>query len=432
MSERISILKSQRLANLDLGEEFVLPHYSGNSILSIPTSLCTLFNVPGLRHAGLDKNILSEVSGDIQKVILILMDGLAFQRLQRWIEDGTAPVWNSLIERGVLAPLTSVSPSTTSTAITSIWTGCSPREHGIVGYELWLKEYGIVSNMILQTPMSFHNNGSASGHSLNHAGFKTKEFLQIPTLGNYLKAHGVQVSGFQHHSILYSGFTQMLMNDVNLSGYGTVAELWLNLREWLENNNANRQYKKRFAWVYWAEVDHLSHRNGPDDERPAAEFAVFSQTLERFFLNKLSPSARRKTLLILTADHGQIHTSLSVFSEMRSHPLLNECLHINPTGENRMVYLHVKPGRIKTVREYVEQTWKGQFQVFNSSDLVESGLFGAGQSHPDLSSRMGDLTLIPHSNQYLWWASKENHLIGRHGGLHEEEMIVPFLAARLD
>jgi hypothetical protein len=31
----------------------------------------------------------------------------------------------------------------------------------------------------------------------------------------------------------------------------------------------------------------------------------------------------------------------------------------------------------------------------------------------------------------MWWANKENPLIGRHGGLSSEEMLVPLLAARL-
>lgn len=31
----------------------------------------------------------------------------------------------------------------------------------------------------------------------------------------------------------------------------------------------------------------------------------------------------------------------------------------------------------------------------------------------------------------MWWSEKENLLIGRHGGLSADEMLVPFLAVRL-
>jgi hypothetical protein len=136
--------------------------------------------------------------------------------------------------------------------------------------------------------------------------------------------------------------------------------------------------------------------------------------------------------LILTADHGQVSTPRSAFSELRSHPTLGQHLHIKPSGENRLVYLHVKPGRVKAVREYVEDSWQGRFTVWSSHDLAQTELFGPGMAHADLDNRMGDLAMIPLENQYLWWAEKRNPLLGRHGGLHPEEMIVPFLATRLD
>jgi hypothetical protein len=39
---------------------------------------------------------------------------------------------------------------------------------------------------------------------------------------------------------------------------------------------------------------------------------------------------------------------------------------------------------------------------------------------------------VSQGSAYLWWAPKENVLIGRHGGVSPEEMLVPFLAARLE
>jgi hypothetical protein len=45
--------------------------------------------------------------------------------------------------------------------------------------------------------------------------------------------------------------------------------------------------------------------------------------------------------------------------------------------------------------------------------------------------RLGDLTLIAHKDAYMWWTDKDNILIGRHGGLHPDEMLVPFLAVKL-
>jgi len=139
IADRLPDIKAQRIGGLDLGQNFIYPNYDGSSILNIPASICHLLGVPGLGGSGLAPEILAPLGDGIRHLIVILMDGLALHRLQRWMEDGATPIWKKLAGEGVLAPLTSVSPSTTSSAITSLWTGRSPKEHGIVGYELWLK-----------------------------------------------------------------------------------------------------------------------------------------------------------------------------------------------------------------------------------------------------------------------------------------------------
>ena len=51
--------------------------------------------------------------------------------------------------------------------------------------------------------------------------------------------------------------------------------------------------------------------------------------------------------------------------------------------------------------------------------------------HPNLTSRVGDLIAVARQDAYLWWHTKEDFLLGRHGGLNPQEMLVPFLGVRL-
>jgi len=148
-------LRDHRLPDLDLDGEFIYPDYSGKSILNIPSSVCSLLDAPGIGAPPLAPEILSPLGKDYRRIVLILMDALALHRLQRWMVDGTAPIWSRLAQDGMLAALTSITPSTTSAALTSLWTGLSSAEHGITGYEMWLKEYGVVANTILHTPIAF-------------------------------------------------------------------------------------------------------------------------------------------------------------------------------------------------------------------------------------------------------------------------------------
>ena len=422
-TETLARLNSRGLNGLELGERQVHPHYGGYSILNLPASLCSWLGVPPLGTGPLDQQVTQPLAAEYQNVVLLLVDALSLSRFTRWEAEGLVPVWSQLIERGVFSPLTSITPSTTAAALTSLWTGISAAEHGIVGYEMWLKEYGMVINSILHSPMSFK--GEAG--SLTKAGFNPETFIEADLLGSHLSKHGVDAYAFQHHSISASGLSRMLQKDVRRQPFRTYSDLWANARRVLEEKND----QSKFIWIYWGEVDYMSHNYGPDDERTVSEFVHFSSTFESLFLSQLSPAARKDTLLILLADHGQINCQPDPHYDLSNHPGLVRRLHIMPTGENRLVSLFPKPGQTEAVREYIERTWPRQFIFLEPSFAVERGLFGPGVPHPRLYDRLGDLLVIAQGESYLWWSQKADHLYGRHGGLAADEMLVPFVAAAL-
>lgn len=424
-SELFPRLKNHRLSGLDLGDEFIYPSYDGLSILNIPDSICRLLGVPPLAHGALEEALLAPLGPDVRKVILVLVDALALHRLKAWMAQGDLPAWQELSSAGVLAPLTSITPSTTSAALTSLWTGRSAAEHGIVGYEMWMKEYGVVANTILHAPITFKGDAG----SLEKAGFEAEKYLTWPTMGSHLAAHGVPTYVFQHNAILNSGLSRMFFQQAEVSPFSTAAEMWVNLRRLFEQKKDARFY----TWIYWGAVDHFAHLYGPDDERCQAEMISFSRDFTHFFLDKLSAAARAGTAVILTADHGAIHTPLNPHYELSNHPNLTRRLHILPTGENRIAYFFVRPGQTEAVREYLERTWPNQFTLADPLYAVEQGLFGPGEPHPRLLERLGELLVLARGPAYLWWSpNKEDFLLGRHGGLNPQEMLVPFLAARLD
>lgn len=416
-------LKQNSIRDLDLNSELILPAYDSQSILNIPSSICHWLGAPGLDSPKLAPHVLDKFPGEFRRVIVVLMDALSLHRLQRWMTDGTAPIWQELSQQGVLAPITSISPSTTSAALTTLWTGRSPAQHGITGYEMWMKEYGIIANTILHAPITFRNDVG----SLERAGFEPEKYLPFPTLASHLGRHGIHTHVMQHHSIARSGLSKMLLKQADIHTFNTAADLWVNLRKIIEQTPAQRSY----TWVYWSEVDHFGHLYGPDDERTAAEFSQFSQAMQQLFLEQLSPTLRKDTLLILTADHGQITTPQNPHYELRNHPGLIRRLHLTPTGENRLAFFYPKPGETEAVRQYISSTWADEFSVIDSRHAAELGLFGPGKQHPGLQDRIGDLIAVAHKDAYFWWADKDNPLTGRHGGLHPDEMLVPFLAARL-
>ena len=415
---------NQMMPGLSLADEFIVPHYNGLSILNIPSSIGALLDVNGFTNPGLKPELFSSITGNPKNIILILMDALAFSRLQEWLGEEPDLIWNSLLEQGLLAPLTSITPSTTCAAITSFWTAASAAQHGILGYEMWLKEYGVAANMIEHKPITYR--GGVGNLSL--AGFDPETFLPVDSITDLYLNAGVEIHAFQHYAIINSGLSRMFMDGARRHPIGTAPDMWISIRELLESRQKNRKY----IWAYWDHLDSISHFHGPDSERAKSEFLLFSAAFEENFLKRLDPSIRSETLVILTADHGQTTTDNNNQDyNLKNHPKFTDMLHLLPTGENRLAYLYIKPGKTDSVKEYIQSTWRDQFSLIDPIEAVSAGLFGPGQAHPGIYDRLGDLIVAAKGNAYWWWAAKENPLIGRHGGLSPEEMLVPFLAASL-
>jgi hypothetical protein len=415
-------LSTPKLEGLDLGEGAIHPAYDGLSILNLPASLCHWLGVSEPPHPRLDISELEAMVAGVEQIIVVLIDAVSYERFRRWIE-GIAPAFDPHEDDCLLTPLTSVIPSTTSAALTTLWTGRSPAEHGILGYEIFLKEYGLVANMITHAPAAFEG----SSGSLYRAGFQPESALPVPTLGKSFEKAGVEAHAFLHYNIGRSGLSRMHYDGIEKHMFSGLADLWIGVRDLAENSLEH----PRLIWVYYGGVDGISHRHGPDSERARAEFAHFIHAMLQNFVGGLSPAARRQTLLLMLADHGQIPTTIDPSYDLHNHPALVRALHLLPTGENRLAYLYPRPGRVKEVIEYFERTWPQSFSLFPSEKALAAGLFGPGPPAMEARDRLGDLIAVSKRDAYLWWASKENPLLGRHGGLSAEEMLVPFMAVRL-
>ncbi len=422
-AECLQRIQAQPPDSLDLGADSIRPAYHGLSLLNVPASLCRWLGAEPLAHSPLDLPVLDDLVEGARQVLVVLVDAVGLRRFQRWI-DGRAASLNPLLSHGHLAALTSVVPSTTSAALTSFWTGRSPAEHGVLGYEIFLKEWGIITNMITHAPAVFDGRAGL----LYTAGFDPERFLPVPTLGPRFRAAGIETHGFLHYSISGSGLSRMHYADVSLHTFAGVPDLWVGVRHLLATPIA----RPRLVWVYYGGVDGLSHRHGPDSEQAEVAFAAFAQAMVHECLDQLPAIVARETVLLLLSDHGQVATPLNAHMELRNHPDFLRLLYMYPTGENRLAYLYPKPQRAGDIRAYLNQAWPGAFTPLQAPSALEQGLFGPGEPAAVAADRLGEMILVSHGEAYLWWAQKENPLLGRHGGLSPDEMLVPLLASRLD
>jgi hypothetical protein len=105
-----------------VAEHPITPDYSGACISNVvPALVNPLTTTPAW---------LPEVALGAQQTVLLALDGLGWDQLQE--RRSMAPTLAGM--QG--GPITTVVPSTTSTAMTSLTTGMTPGEHGIIGYRI--------------------------------------------------------------------------------------------------------------------------------------------------------------------------------------------------------------------------------------------------------------------------------------------------------
>jgi Type I phosphodiesterase / nucleotide pyrophosphatase len=412
------------IPNLDLGEKAVHPHYHGYSLVNLPSSICQWLGAPPFVAVPLKENLHTSLGKQYKNVILILVDGLGLNWFQnvRQNNPALAAIWNDLLGQATLAPLTSIVPSTTSAALTTLWTGAAAAEHGILGYEIWLKEYGVVANMIFHTAISFY--GDFGG--LKRAGFDPETFLHVPTLGPHMQQHNIQPYALTHRAISNSGLSRMHMKDVNVVPCRTLEDQWYNAQHIL----GQKTDQQRYLYIYWSIIDEMSHAYGANDPRVAQDFISFSQSLAAF-LKKLRAEIDEDTLVLLTADHGHLPTPRNPHFELVNHPELLSYLTIKPTCENRLPYLFIKPGCEEKLKKYVDQQWPNQFKLIPSEQALQAGLFGINGMDVRTPERIGNWIAVPQGDTYWWWSDEKNPLLGRHGGISFTEMLVPLIGWKM-
>lgn len=413
--------------NSALPAEFVLPNYEGLSVANIGSTVAALLggHIPG--GVPMPRDVWAELAPDVRRVVLVLVDAVGYDRFLDILSDESL-VFHRLADAGRLFPLTSVFPSTTTATLTSLWTGRTPAEHGLIGYVLFLREFGATTDMIRLIPRG-RTGKEKKKDSLLDWGLEPASFLPVPSLAESLAHHVIVTRSILRREYVDSFLSQLhYRGATEVRGHLDSPDMWVCLQETLQAHRDERLY----LTAYWGAVDTISHDRGPQSPHWDAALRNLAYSLEREFLSQLTPADREGTLLVVTSDHGQIVTPLERTVYAKQHPALYDALVMSPTGEPRVPYLHVRPGYVDVVKSYFAEHLAHAFVVLDAETVLSSGLLGREPVAPDVPHRLGDLVAVARDNWTLYDRPKEPDIIARHGGLTPDEMLVPMLMVRLD
>ena len=406
------------------GMEFVLPHYGGYSIANLPATVAGLLGVEleGVTPQ-LPRRAWDYLVPGARRIVLVILDAVGYRPFRRLLETGDT-VFGRLAREGTFVPLTSVFPSTTMTAMSSLWTGRTPGQHGFLGRRLLLSNPGVLADMIRLT-LATHGRPGA----LLEWGWQPEGFLPVPDLAQELAVHGVGTVAHLYAPFSAGGLARLFLRNVaSIRGYVNLSDMWINVRDSLVEHPQDRQY----VHAYWHSTDDVAHRYGPEDERFRAALRQIARSFDQDFMRALPSEAREGTVLVVTADHGQIGTPPERAIQLADHPALGEMLLVPPAAEPRASVLYVRRGQAEAVRDYVAEHLAGQFILLDSDDALAAGLFGSGEISTESRARLGDLLLLARDDGQLVPDSGTTIYRGEHGSLRREEMLVPLLMVRLD
>jgi hypothetical protein len=327
-------------------------------------------------------------------------------------------------EKGTLTPISALFPSTTAASVSTLNTGVLPARHAVYEWNMYVPAYGEVIQSLLFCPL-----GRSKQDACLEKGYDPALLLmEHETVHQRLARHGVRSLQFSGRSYAGSAYNRTASAGAEVIRHGTLAEALVQLKDTLLEIDG-----KALLAFYWAPIDTIAHIYGPGTPHHAAEIASFWRTFDEVFHDVASPD----TQYLFIADHGQVRVDAKATYYINERiPELADCLAVSPTGNTiypngspRDVFLHVKPERRESTLRTLQQTLDGKALVLPMEEVLGHGLFGPDAVSDELRRRLGDILILPHADQFIWWRQKgimANHFNGHHGGLAPDELITIF------
>jgi len=377
------LVKVEGPASAVLPMPLIIPSYGGPCLDSLAPSLLA---APEARPDWLPGPLR-----EAEQVVLLVLGWLQLQS-----RSHLTPTLTSL-EGG---PITSVAPTTTATALTSLALGMSPAAHGIVGYKFLVT--GPSGHEVLNVLRWSTRSGDA------------RQFLPPRGVQPRPAFDGVAVPVVTKADFSNSGFTQAHQQGAREVPWFVPSSIPQLVHRLLLSGEA-------LVYAYYDGVDRVAHAVGFGELYDAELHFV------DWLVGEILSSMPVGAVLALVADHGQVDVgprAALVAPEVAAESELF-------SGEARFRWLHSRPGRKEALVEVARARYAGEAWVATRDEVIDAGVLGGVPDEAALD-RLGDVALVPvREDGYLDPNdSGDAKLICRHGGLSPEEVLVPLLVAR--
>jgi hypothetical protein len=326
--------------------------------------------------------------------VVFLVDGLGARLLERHADE--APYLSSLL--ATQTPGTVGVPSTTATSLSSLGTALPPGSHGLVGFTSRIPG----TDRLLNALMWDRN-------------VDPKEWQPHATAFSGLRLNGASVTVVNKREFRGSGLTVAAHRGAEFVGADRVGER-------IAAAVAAAQERPSLTYLYDGDLDWTGHRYGVASAPWLQQLVMVDAQAEQ-----LRESLPGDVRMLVVADHGMVDSPAGSRVDVDKDLELRDGLALIG-GEARFRHLYCRKGAV----DDVVATWRSvlgdRASVMTRDEAVARGWFGPVE--PAVLPRLGDVVVACHGDAAVVSTvdfGYESTLIGLHGSLTADEMLIPLL-----
>jgi hypothetical protein len=350
---------------------------------------------------------LAAIIGPADHLVFVLADGLGMTLVEELPDS-------AFLAAHLATELRTVFPSSSATVLTALATGEWPGSHGVTGQWTHLPEIRATADLLRFAA----RNG---GRSLAKLGVSVEQVFPLPSLVRRMRRDTLAL---YPEGVVNSASAAYFSGHRARLGYRTLAEAVDLLVARVGAADA-----PTYSYLYTPWIDHEAHRHGVG--HPGVRAAVIG--LDRA-LDRLATRLGGRARIVLTADHGLLDTPVVARHWIRPGGALARALAFPPSGDSRVMYLHVRDGAQDGIRQHFRDHYGERFFLISIEEAERLALFGPGPLAPWVRRRLGDLIVISGGTDVLEYlpAGSIDRLMAvasHHSGLTPAEMRVPLVVA---
>ena len=360
----------------------MVPDYE-HSILNVTASILTHYKAS--TPYKVIPSLMDSLTGK-KHVVLILLDGMGINVLYKHLFK------DAFLFKHLKETITSVFPTTTVAATTSVLSGLPPYASGHVG---WV-QYFIKEDQHVAIFPNEHFYDRSCPILFNYR----DKYLKYHSIYEHIKRASPHVSLHE----LFPNFRE--------DGYASFKD---QINKVIENTHKKEE---TFSYVYWTEPDATEHLYGIEAYATRKVLEELDQEVER-----LAFFSARQTAIIVIADHGLIDVT---GIPLDTNEILMNMMRKKPSIESRATTYYVKKHLLNAFKEQFNMDYGKYFTLLSKEELYNSKLLGEGKKHKMLDQFIGDFISIA-TDKYMMMLNNDRPFLAHHAGLTKDELEVPLI-----